>query len=219
MPLTNPEILKIVKNYLKDQIKLLNNDKGQKFSEFYSYLNKFYFSENSPFNPGNYDFYNSIIFQGNMTTSTNCLESLNRVLKELSGTGFLRFSKICKVLKTFKENALKNHANYTLNDNVRKRKSIVLDREEKLQEILYEFHELDYDIQLESVIDYAYTIGNIKNNLAASKSIENSSNIIRPVVTTEQELSDNTLNFSESEDSINQSINQKKSVKILVPYF
>ena len=66
---------------------------------------------------------------------------------------------------------------------------------------MYEFHELDYDIQLESVIDYAYKIGNIKNNLAASKSIENSSNIIRPVVTTEQELSDNTLNFSEFEDS------------------
>ena len=96
LPLTNPEILKIVKNYLKDQIKLLNNDKGQKFSEFYSYLNKFYFSENSPFNPGNYDFYNSIIFQGNMTTSTNCLESLNRVLKNFLVQDFCVFLKFAK---------------------------------------------------------------------------------------------------------------------------
>jgi hypothetical protein len=72
---------------------LLNSDKAKKFSEFYSYLSKFYFSENSPFNPGNYDFYNSIIFQGNMTKSTNCLESLNKVLKDLSGTGFLHFAK------------------------------------------------------------------------------------------------------------------------------
>ena len=55
------------------------------------------------------------------------------------------FFAICKVIKKFKENSLKNHANYTLNDNIRKRKSIVLQREEKLHEILNDFHNLDYE--------------------------------------------------------------------------
>jgi hypothetical protein len=59
-----------------------------------------------------------------------------------------------------------------------------LDREEKIQEIVYEFHELEYDAQLESVVEYAFIIGDIKNILASSKSIENSSSILQPVVTT-----------------------------------
>ena len=132
-----------------------------------------------------------------MTTSTNCLESLNRVLKNLSGTGFLPFARICKVIKKFKENALKNHANYTLNDNIRKRKSIVLQREEKLHEILNDFHNLEYEVQINSVIDFAFKIGNMKNILSISNSVENSS--VRPVVTTESELEENSICCSDSD--------------------
>ena len=103
LPLINPEVLNILKSYLKKQIKIIGQKdliKAKKISDFYSYLRKFYFSENSPFNPGNYDFYNAIIFEGNMTTSTNCLESLNRVLKELSGTGFLPFARVFSLFLT-----------------------------------------------------------------------------------------------------------------------
>ena len=65
LPLINPEVLNILKSYLKKQIHIIGQKdpiKTNKFSDFYSYLRKFYFSENSPFNLGNYDFYNAIIF-------------------------------------------------------------------------------------------------------------------------------------------------------------
>ena len=107
------------------------------------------------------------------------------------------FARICKVIKKFKENALNNHANYTLNDNIRKQKSIVLQREEKLHEIPNDFHNLDYEVQINSVINFAFKIGNMKNILSISNYVENSS--VRPVVTTESEIEENSSCCSDSD--------------------
>jgi hypothetical protein len=49
------------------------------FLELKHYLIEYYLSPGSPFNPGNFDYYNSILMEGYMTTSTNCLESLKGV--------------------------------------------------------------------------------------------------------------------------------------------
>ena len=56
----------------------------------------------------NIDYYNSILMEGYMTTSTNCLESLNRQLKDLSGSGYLSFNRTCGIIKDFKVHYFQN---------------------------------------------------------------------------------------------------------------
>ena len=50
----------------------------------------------------------------------------------------------------------------------------------KLHQILNDFHNLDYDVEINSVIDFDYKIGNMKNILSISNSVENSSSRDKP---------------------------------------
>jgi hypothetical protein len=114
---------------------------------FVNYLVKFYFSSNSPFNPGNFNYYNAIISKGYMKTSTNCLESLNRRLKERTGQGFLSFNKVCSVIKDFKVHYIQLHEEKIVNDRMNKRKKTTLARENQLSKTLNSFYDLPYDLQ------------------------------------------------------------------------
>ena len=158
-------------------------------------LVKFYFSESSPFNPGNFNYYNSIISEGYMTSSTNCLESLNRRLKEKSGQGFLSFNKACSVIKEFKVHYIQAHEKNIVNDRFNKRKKTTIDRENHLSKILNTFYDLDYDTQKESTVTTAFEIGNISSLIRASNSVFNST--INAVVTSEAELESIVLSFDE----------------------
>ena len=114
---------------------------------FVNYLVTFYFSSNSPFNPGNFNYYNAIISKGYMKTSTNCLESLNRRLKERTGQGFLSFNKVCSVIKDFKVHYIQLHEEQIVNDRMNKRKKTTLARENQLSKNLNSFYDLPYDLQ------------------------------------------------------------------------
>ena len=61
-----------------------------------------------------------------MTTSTNCLESLNRRLKERTGQGFLSFNKVCSVIKDLKVHYIQLHEEQIVNDRMNKRKKLPL---------------------------------------------------------------------------------------------
>ena len=163
------------------------------FLEFKNYLIKYYFSPGSPFNPGNFDYYNSILMEGYMTTSTNCLESLNRQLKDLSGSGYLSFNRTCGIIKEFKVHFIQMHEEKIVNDQMNKRKKRALDRENLLKDILDNFYDSPYEKQLSSTISTAYEIGNISRILNISSAAFTSN--ISPVITTEEELADITLNL------------------------
>ena len=74
----------------------------QKFKDFRVYLDKFYFNTNAPFSPSHYRYFDLITTTGNFSCSTNALESINRKLKDASGSEFLSFSKACRVIRDFK---------------------------------------------------------------------------------------------------------------------
>ena len=76
--LCDEEIFNKIVEFLYGSIFMIPEQYKIEYLNFVNYLVKFFFSASSPFNPGNFNYYNSIISEGYMTSSTNCLESLNR---------------------------------------------------------------------------------------------------------------------------------------------
>ena len=79
------------------------------FQNFVDYLNKYFLNQNAIFSPENFDFFDAIVMQGYCTTSTNCLESINKQLKSSAGAGLLTLNSTCRVIKDFKVTYLKLH--------------------------------------------------------------------------------------------------------------
>ena len=120
--LCDENILNVIITFLHDCHFLIDENLRPGFSEFKNYLLKYYFSAASPSNPGNFDYYYSILMEGYMTSSTNCLESLNIQLIYLSGSGFLAFNRTCGVIKDFKVHFMQLHEEKIVNDQINKRK-------------------------------------------------------------------------------------------------
>ena len=174
----------------ENESKTFPKNLARKFRKFLKYLNKFYFSDNAPFSPGFYPYFDLITETGNFSTSTNALESINRQLKRASGSGFLSFSKSCRVLRDFKTNYLLLHEDRVSNDNLNRRKKSTLIREQQLETILEDFSSLNPEQQLNSVIKFSYKIGTIEKFVDLSQNLENSEKYLISTATTEEELDD-----------------------------
>ena len=124
LPLGQNEILSVLKLYFKNESKKFPKKLANKFRKFLKYLNQFYFSDSASFSPGFYPYFDLITETGNFSTSTNALESINRQLKKAAGSGFLSFSKSCKVLRDFKGNYLLLHEDRVRNDNLNRKKKL-----------------------------------------------------------------------------------------------
>ena len=85
------------------------------------------------------------------------------------------------------------HEEKIVNDQMNKRKKRALDRENLLKDILDNFYDSPYEKQLSSTISTAYEIGNISRILNISSAAFTLN--ISPVITTEEELADITLNL------------------------
>ena len=78
-------------------------------------------------------------------------------------------SRVCRTLKIWKHGFLQEHEERVADDNMHRRKSVTIAREEALGEILGEFYELDPFSQIDSVIDTCKKIGNIGKMLSKTK--------------------------------------------------
>ena len=87
--------------WLADQTERLAKSKKNGYKKFLKYLGDYYFNDSASFNPGYYQYFDSIL-NGNMVTSTNCLERINRNLKDAAAGGFLPLGRVCRVLQTWK---------------------------------------------------------------------------------------------------------------------
>ena len=85
------------------------------------------------------------------------------------------------------------HEEKIVNDQMNKRKKRALNRENMLKDILDNFYDSPYEKQLSSTISTAYEIGNISTILKISSATFTSN--ISPVITTEEELENITLNL------------------------
>ena len=74
------------------------NEKKIGYQKFLYYLYTWFFNDSETFNPF-FQYFNSIIFNGNFVTSTNCLERINLALKDTAAGGHVPLSRIWRVLK------------------------------------------------------------------------------------------------------------------------
>ena len=118
-----------IRHFLKVENKKLPENLKQKFKDFRVYLDKFYFNTNAPFSPSHYRYFDLITTTGNFSCCTNALESINHKLKDASGSGFLSFSKACRVIRDFKSDYLLLYEDRVINGNLNKRKKSTLRRE------------------------------------------------------------------------------------------
>ena len=106
--------------------------------------------------------------------STNCLESINRQLKAASGSGPLPTKSAFRVIRQFKTEFNQKHEEAMVNNNMNRRRSAVVMRENALGEILDQYNFLSTEEQLESVIETAYEIGSLGKMKTAEKHLEDS---------------------------------------------
>jgi len=133
------------------------------------------------FNPGYYQYFDSIL-DGNTVTSTNCLERINRTLKDAAAGGYLPLGRVCRVLQTWKHHYMREHEERVVGDNLHRRRSTTVAREVMLTEILTKFYELDCFSQFEQVIPTCLKIGSI------NKIISNTDALLKETVQLETEL-------------------------------
>ena len=114
--------------WLADQTERLAKSKKNGYKKFLKYLGDYYFNDSASFNPGYYQYFDSIL-NGNMVTSTNCLERINRNLKDAAAGGFLPLGRVCRVLQTWKHHYMSEHEDRVIGDNLHRRRSTTVSRE------------------------------------------------------------------------------------------
>ena len=189
-----------MKKFLTGQIIFLPKNLQEGYKNFLLYLFKFYFSDTAVFAVGYYPYYDMVTSEGNLSSSTNALESINRQLKVAAGVGFLSFEKSCRVLRDFKINYLLLHEDRVRNDNLNRRRKEVLNREKQLGLILESFYDLTEKEQIETSVQVALSIGSISKFVNLSQNLLNSN--FNSVITTETDLNETEFaNLTVSLDS------------------
>ena len=97
-----------------------------------------------------------------MVTTTNAIERINLNLKKMAGQGYLPQEKAFMKIRDLKHHYIKQHEDRAVNNNLNRRKSCVIDREEKLHAILTNYYDLSTAQQMETVIDTAFEIGSLR---------------------------------------------------------
>ena len=108
----------------------------------------------------------NIILNSNYVTSTNCLERINRSLKDAAAGGHLPLSRVCRVLVSWKHNYLKEYEERVKNDNMHRRKSTTIARETALNEILDNYYKMTYPTQIEELVSTCLKIGSINKMIS-----------------------------------------------------
>ena len=107
--LKNVEIISELRIFFLNQKEKLDENLKNYFQVFLDYLDKFFFRSDAIFNPSLFDFFDAIVMRGYCTTSTNCLETINKQLKSAAGAGLLTLNSTCRVIKELKISYLKLH--------------------------------------------------------------------------------------------------------------
>ena len=82
-----------------------------------------------------------------------------------------------RVIRDFHEDFLEKHEEALVNNNMNRRRSKVIERENALGEILDRFNDLTTDEQIESVIETAFEIGSLGKMKIAQKTLDQSINL------------------------------------------
>ena len=200
--LKNVEIISELRFFFLIQKEKLDENLKNSFQVFLDYLDKFFFRSDAIFNPSLFDFFDAIVMRGYCTTSTNCLETINKQLKSAAGAGLLTLNSTCRVIRDFKISYLKLHERCIVKGKLNRKRPLPLQREKNLTEILSNFSDLDSENQVKKVIDTCFEIGNLTKTIKSSNILKRQKNLI-PVVTTEEDLELDLISADESSSDEN----------------
>ena len=155
--------------YLGEQVKKMKSDKKLGFKNFVNYLNTWLFNEDAIFNPGFYKFYDFIVWKFRHQHELFGAHKLGS--KEYAAGGYMPLSRICSILKQFKHKYLEEHEEHVYNNNLNRRRSTTVQRENILSNLMDAFNNKPYFEQLESVVETAFKIGNIEKLVSKSDSL------------------------------------------------
>ena len=199
--LKNVEIISELRIFFLNQKEKLDENLKNSFQVFLDYLDKFFRSD-AIFNPSLFDFFDAIVMRGYCTTSTNCLETINKQLKSAAGAGLLTLNSTCRVIRDFKISYLKLHERCIVKGKLNRQRPLPLQREKNLTEILSNFSDLDSENQVKKVIDTCFEIGNLTKTIKSSNILKRQKNLI-PVITTEEDLELDLISADESSSDEN----------------
>ena len=116
-----------------------------KFLEFVDdYLYPMYFDPvKAKFHYSLWNYYSRILVSGDNTTSTNCIESINRLLKNKAGAGRLSFHSACMVLKDFKSGFLRDYEFRVQEGNFLTQRNSVTERAQNIVQTVYALDDVD----------------------------------------------------------------------------
>ena len=112
-----------IRNYLAAAVNFLPDGKKPGYLKFIGYLDQWFFNDDATFNPGYYQYFDAIVFTGNYKVSTNCLERVNKTVKDMAAGGNLPLSRACRVLIEVKQRYLSDkfeRVNYCSRGNSRR---------------------------------------------------------------------------------------------------
>ena len=135
---------------------------AKKLHEYLEYIEKVYYSETSQFGFKNFDYFTKITKNNEFNTSTNSIENINLQLKKKSGSGPLPFGRALRVVKEFKCDFLVKLEEAVTNDNLNRRRSSTVTREQKIKMMLDEYAKKYLNGQLESAVELAFQIGSLE---------------------------------------------------------
>ena len=125
--------------------------------------------------------------KGYCTTSTICLETINKQLKTAADASLLTLNRTCRVLKDFKIVYLKLHERCIVKGKLNRKRPLPIKREKNLAEILSNFNDLNSDEKNLKFAETCYSIGNLTHTIKSSNILQKQKNIIC-FITAEAEL-------------------------------
>ena len=147
--------------YFKETITpQLDSELGSKLLTFIDeYLVPNYFDPvKAKFHYSLWNYYARVLHSGENTTSTNCIESINRKLKNKAGAGRLTFHSACNVIKNFKSEFCRDYEFRVSEGNFLSQRNSVNERAQNIVQTVYNFEDLDFLTlsKTSTIITYCY---------------------------------------------------------------
>ena len=161
--LRTPEVFSAIETFLKITIhnELLESypDLAPRFAHFLEYLYSTYFGEQARFGLQLFQYYSNMTEHDDFNTTTNPIESINSQLKRACHQGHISWRKSLKIINDFKSKYLTLSEHLLVNNNMNRRKSTTVNRQNELKDIVTRFSNLFPDQQALQAVDIAFTIG------------------------------------------------------------
>lgn len=158
-----------------------------------------YFGPKARFNHKNWNYFKTIKNEKYFNITTNSIERLNRSLKTCIPNGFLKWNKLCKVLRTFHLGMMDRvYFEQVQCDKLNLQRPETRKRMTEYRKIILEFDQMNPSQRMVQCVPFAYRLGTISNPTLIEKFLQEP-----PVKHDDEDINPNRnlLDFSEIFDT------------------